>query len=109
MASPSGAGGTAPSQSGGVLSARAQRAATNLHDLEFLRFRLDFNEYYRNNKEEHARRHAAYVAMHGQNGATSKATSARVPAPSFTAGSRPGSRTATGAAASFVNPRAWEE
>ena len=110
MASPNGTGNNAPFQSGGVLSARAQRAVTNLHDLEFLRFRLDFNEYYRNNKEEHARRHAAYVALHGQNGATSKPTSARATAPAFTAGSRTGSRTATGAAAaSFVNPRAWEE
>lgn len=107
MASPNGSVGAAPQS--GVLSARAQRAASNLHDLEFLRFRLDFNEYYRNNKEEHARRHAAYVALHGHTDASaaSKAQSARAPpAPSA---ARLASRANTAAAPSFVNPRAWEE
>lgn len=47
------------------VSVRARRAALHLHSLDFLRFRLDFSEFYTVHRKEHMRilaRHEAHTA-----------------------------------------------
>ena len=82
---------------------RAPRpASANLHELDFLRFRLDFNEYYRTNKEAHRRRQAEYEQQQARMAPKPPLTSAQL------------QQRAAAAAASHppgrvVHSKGWEE
>jgi len=70
-----------PSQRSRSQLLRAQRAASNLHDLDFLRFRLDFNEFYLLNKKEHARQVAEHMADKGNATKTASSMNVRMAPP----------------------------
>jgi hypothetical protein len=84
------------------------REAAQRHDRDFLRFRLDFNEFFKLNREAHLRRAEAYERAHGGAEALAKQRAAAQAQQAAAQRAQQAARP-DGNKASFYNPQAWHD